>query len=396
MGINLNSAKSIYEGIIEKRFRERRSYALDVSEVTEIVYKIVDELECDGESTFLNCCINVWNKSCAPNIRKMPIDIKSLKSIKVSERECFYQQRYMGFGSMDAYVWIAMVTKCIENGGRGISEEYNSRKEKMNKGMGALDSNGKIQVAIKIIDDYIGDALLKKSASVSKDTLSVSGENEESKIISKAREEAEKIIAQAKMDALSIIENAKIEQEKIATKSIYEIDNYVKEITELSNARKVIMSENVLSERDNIRQDVNGARAALQEINMSVSQAAQELNAILNKVTVASTEDAISQNMELYRFICDAYNSYLSNESDIQVKKFLKYLGMFKDMIEENLALYGLSPIKTQAGEKFDAKIHKAISQTNDYDPQNVTVKKSIYAGFMWGDTVKIKEAVEI
>ena len=75
-------------------------------------------------------------------------------------------------------------------------------------------------------------------------------------------------------------------------------------------------------------------------------------------------------------------------------EKAKKKLASFVGMIEDILVKYGVEAVKTKSGAAFDGKLHEA--NTENFNPKNAVVEKSIRTGFATKTLVIRKEIVGI
>ncbi len=231
-------------------------------------------------------------------------------------------------------------------------------------------------------------------------------------IIKEAQEKANKLIENAEKSAGKLLSNAENgateyldDYISFARRNKKAIGAFVK--TDRANVRKEVVTtrssiEKIKQSLDNTQSAFNGVENALalisSKINDTVCDITGKLNDIASEIEYKSTENALSQFSQIYDQISATYNAYLYGHNNDMVPKFdiLNRLLMFQEIIECCLEDYGLTSFETEAGEKFDVRLHKAKTQSYNYDPRSSYVTKSLKKGFMWGDIVKVKEEVEI
>ena len=224
--------------------------------------------------------------------------------------------------------------------------------------------------------------------------------------VSEAEKRASAIIERAYENAREIRDEALLEKEKaeayikeqreliegerreIISRLEEEGNKYIGELRECSLQRQDENNEHYQIDRENIKEGVTRARVELNKIS-------GQLNQILESVQLSSKEDIFRQYSYLYDSIYNVY-SYLIKQSDVQSLKLCNNLTSFMEIIEENLAEYGILTIKTEKNSPFQGKYHKVVGNVGDFNPKTAYVTRSLKSGFIWDDVVKEKELVEI
>lgn len=191
--------------------------------------------------------------------------------------------------------------------------------------------------------------------------------------------QADDILAEAKTEDEAsariavLIESAKAKCSELIENAEKEADGIVE------NARK---RERLMADASNgaIEKELAALLSAVTESN----KAAVAMQA---SVTEAYPNRFAKDLIELYDLITDTMNA----SADETAKK---NLASFVGMIEDILVKYGVEAVKTKSGAAFDGKLHEA--NTEDFNPKNAVVEKSIRTGFATKTLVIRKEIVGI
>ena len=251
----------------------------------------------------------------------------------------------------------------------------------------------------------------------------VEAKNNAQEIIENAEKEAEKIIREAQEKADAIINEAKSSAGKLLKSAENGAAEYLEDYVSFVRKNKKAIGAFVKTDRANVRKEVVTTRSSIEKIkqaldntsssfnsvenalvlisdriNDTVSDITGRLNDIASEIEYKSTENALSQFSQIYDQVSATYNAYLYGHNDDMIPKYdvLNRLLMFQEVIECCLEDYGLTSFETPVGEKLDVRIHRAKTQSYNYDPRASYVTRSLKKGFMWGDVVKVKEEVEI
>ena len=102
--------------------------------------------------------------------------------------------------------------------------------------------------------------------------------------------------------------------------------------------------------------------------------------------------------IELFNLIADNFAWHAPRAETSQNRNYLDAVENYKvylEMIIDALANFGIEEISSDAGDKFDGKIHD-VKNKKDFYPPTATIKKSLRTGFRYGNLILQKEAVEV
>lgn len=102
--------------------------------------------------------------------------------------------------------------------------------------------------------------------------------------------------------------------------------------------------------------------------------------------------------IELYNLIWDNIRSHEQKATESQNPDYFAAVAncnSYLEMISDSLANFGVEEISTDIGAPFDGKLHE-VKNTRNFSPRYATIKKSLRAGFKFGDRVLQKEEVEV
>lgn len=182
------------------------------------------------------------------------------------------------------------------------------------------------------------------------------------------------------------------------TNSQIECQKHIAEIEE----KRVEESKN---RRENNRQKISVWHIKQAEVIQSVKSLQMPAQALLEDFRYFSkklTENYIIQfansQIELFNSIADSFDWHESRAKESQNKDYHDAVANYKsylEMIVDALANFGVEEISSEEGTPFDGKIHDA-KNTRNFSPKFATVKKSLRAGFRYGDLILQKEEVEV
>lgn len=160
----------------------------------------------------------------------------------------------------------------------------------------------------------------------------------------------------------------------------------------LENGEDSLTPEKSMDERQMFQGLFSEVRVALQEAN-------DRMRRIEESVSTAMARKVSLQFLELFNLIADTKESTLAlarQNMDVDLEKAAHNMGVFLDMIAEDLLSHGVRSVVSQPGGSFLVKYHEQVNGDPQFDPRNAVVKASIRMGFLWGDRVLQKERVEI
>lgn len=412
--------------LFDRLFENNEGKIFEAGDAISIIRLVAEELTENRTSGFLSYCISVWNNSSVAEKGIVPVDLSNLRGFSVDSSSIFKGAR--SFGTRDAYIWISLIELYFnKNSGKGrLLDYYLKNKHLMLNKNGCTDCEGKLNYKVMSISKILEATLSpieeknekkeeekpeillnddKQPAGSSQQSAGSSQQVAENKLIieeierekaisKKMREDAELLLKEAKEAREGAIryfdEQAKeIEKKKkeIIEKTEEECRKYREEQKKLSEMRQDESSEHYHIDRTEIKDGITQAREELNKINFSLGK-------IIDSVQAQSIDNIYRQYSYLYFTICDIHSFY-SQQNDVQAKKFCNNLESFMEIIEENLAEYGILAIRTNEGSMFQGKFHK-VAGADDFNPRSSVIKKSLRAGFIWDDVVKEKELVEI
>lgn len=105
-----------------------------------------------------------------------------------------------------------------------------------------------------------------------------------------------------------------------------------------------------------------------------------------------------STYIELYNLIAENLTSHAPKAEKSQSGDYYNAVENYKDYLEmiiDALANFGVEEITSSEGTRFDGKIHD-VKNTRNFYPSFATIKRSLRAGFRYGDRILQKEQVEL
>ena len=164
-------------------------------------------------------------------------------------------------------------------------------------------------------------------------------------------------------------------------------------------------AEESKNRRENNRQKISVWHIKQAELIQSVKALQMPAQALLEDFRYFSkklTENYIIQfansQIELFNSIADSFDWHESRAKESQNQDYHDAVANYKsylEMIVDALADFGVEEISSDKGTPFDGKIHD-VKNTRNFSPKFATVKKSLRAGFKYGDLILQKEEVEV
>lgn len=210
-------------------------------------------------------------------------------------------------------------------------------------------------------------------------------EKEKVAILDSARKQAEK-------ERQEIIDAAYEEEKKIIQRASAETEK------KISIAKKRI-AEAIEENQNNFAMEAQLLQQGFSEVRSALLTANDMIKKLEDTASESSIRKASNQLLELFNLIADTKDSTidLARESDDQSLENAAYnMDVFLDMIIEYMAEYGIRPIASVQGDKYQPKYHAAGKDNQRFDPRSALIKASKRTGFLWGEQVLQKEQVEI
>lgn len=210
-------------------------------------------------------------------------------------------------------------------------------------------------------------------------------EKEKVAILDSARKQAEK-------ERQEIIDAAYEEEKKIIQRASAEAEK------KISISKKRI-AEAIEENQNNFAMEAQLLQQGFSEVRSALFTANDMIKKLEDTVSESSIRKASNQLLELFNLIADTKDSTIdmARESDDQSLENAAYnMDVFLDMIIEYMAEYGIRPIASVQGDKYQPKYHAAGNGNQQFDPRSALIKASKRTGFLWGEQVLQKEQVEI
>jgi len=145
-----------------------------------------------------------------------------------------------------------------------------------------------------------------------------------------------------------------------------------------------------------------GEQANLTQAVKELQMPAQKLLEDFRNFSHNLTENYIVQfamtQIEIFNLIVDNFAWHAPRAEAAQNKNYYDAVENYKvylEMIIDALADFGIEEISSNDGAKFDSKIHD-VKNTKNFYPPTATIKKSLRAGFRYGNLILQKEEVEV
>ncbi|MBR4904690.1 MAG: nucleotide exchange factor GrpE [Selenomonadaceae bacterium] len=160
------------------------------------------------------------------------------------------------------------------------------------------------------------------------------------------------------------------------------------EIRRKDNAQKISAWHD---EQNKLAQFVKDLQAPAQKL-------LEDFRNFSNNITENYIVQFAMRQIELFNLISDNFSWHESRAINAQNPNYYEAVSNYKvylEMIIDALADFGIEEISSDAGTRFDGRIHD-VKNTKNFYPQSALIKKSLRTGFRYGDLILQKEEVEV